>query len=307
MKNIKTQFQVPKIVTNITQNLANITQTGILPPRKDRGSSLPPSALPRPPRSLKPPRKIEYDRLSDSELKKRSETPPKLTAQRAYELKTSSLKRGEFGKPDFASNKNYMEMKEALDFSNYNKHKDYGSMNKTDAKFVGYERLDDTKVGKTSDSSSLKRSLLPSARKLSILGPTNINTVKNSRDSLNSGSSGSNNSNNSNPRSSPHHNKTDSNSSNILYHHNGQFSHARTPPKYIRLTPPTDSRTYLPKTASNQQKLQQYATQQKTSSLPGMYNPGGSNSASLPPKPVDKNNRRGSSLTRGENRYRIQF
>lgn len=204
-------------------------------------------------------------------------------------------------------------MKEALDFSNYNKHKDYGSMNKTDSKFVGYnqstknyERLDDTKIGKTSSDSScsLKRSLLPNARKLSILTPTNINTTKNSRDSLNSGSSGSNNSNN----SSPNHNKTDSNSSNILYHHNGQFSHARTPPKYIRLTPPTDSRTYLPKTASNQQKLQQYATQQKTSSLPGMYNPGGSNSASLPPKPVDnKNNRRGSSLTRGENRYRIQF
>lgn len=221
-----------------------------------------------------------------------------------------------------------MEMKEALDFSNYNKHKDYGSMNKTDSKFVGYkssgdfstpdytstknyQRLDDTKNDKiSSDStSSLKRSLLPSARKLSILTPTNINTTKNSRDSLNSASSGSNNSNNSNPRSSPHHIKTDSNSSNILYHHNGQFSHARTPPKYIRLTPPTESRTYLPKTASNQQKLHQYATQQKTSSLPGMYNPGGSNSASLPPKPVDNknNNRRGSSLTRGENRYRIQF
>lgn len=94
--------QVPKIVTtnHSSPNAAAAAPTGasdnggitacalagLQPPRlKERGASLPPSALPRPPRSLKPPRKIDYDRLSGGDtittidsLKTRPHTPPKL-------------------------------------------------------------------------------------------------------------------------------------------------------------------------------------------------------------------------------------
>lgn len=293
--------KVPKIVTNLTQNLSSITQSGILPPRKDRSSSLPPSALPRPPRGLKPPRKIDYDRLNESDMKKRSQTPPKLTAQRGYELKTSSLKRGEFGKREYSPSSNFTI-----------KHKNYGSISQGNDPNINeyhlkseypstknYQRLDDPKTSLKMIKESSKRSLLPSARNIG------TNTTKTSRDSINSGSSGSNNSNNS--RSSPVHIKTDSNTSNIIYHHTGQFHHSRTPPKYIRLTPPpneTSPRNYL--TAANHKP-----TQLKLPS-PTIYHssPGvGPNSAitSLPPKADVKNSRRGTSITRGENRYRIQF
>lgn len=265
---LKSAFQVPKLVTNLTQN--------ILPPRKDRGSSLPPtaSALPRPPRGLKPPRKIEYDRLSDSELKKRSQTPPKL-AQRAYDIKTGSLKRTEYSpRREFSPGKTYIEMKEAMVF----KHKDYGSIprptfSKPDFTSTrNYQRLEEAPPRKASPADgSLKRSLLPSVTRK----PTHVG--KSSRDSLNSASSGSNNSNHSatNSRSSPIHTEQP--------YHPLHF-HAKTPPKYIPLgVRPLAPPVKPPPPMMHHQQIQ---------------------AASLPPKPAE---RRAGSVTRGENRYRIQF
>ncbi|XP_058466912.1 uncharacterized protein LOC131439647 [Malaya genurostris] len=230
--------KVPKILSNIAQQAG-----GILPQRKDRGSSLPPSALPRPPRSLKPPRKIEYGRLSDSEGKKRAETPLKTDAQKDYELKTSSLKRatnggGAFGKREFSPGKSYLEMKDTFQLAkDYGalKSKNYGSVGNTslvpmknDSKFVfgskssnttanscefskpdytstkNYQRLEE-------QSPQMRKSSLDTATMKRSLLPNvrklSSATVKGSRDSLNSASSGSNNSNNSNQisRSSPIH------------------------------------------------------------------------------------------------------
>ena len=344
---------MPQIVTNMPTNLSTIaTQSGIIAPRKERGASLPPSALPRPPKNFKPsPRKIDYDRLSDSELKKRSETPPKIpnNQRNAYELKTSSLKRGETGKRSFSPAKNYIEMKETYEFAKPDfilKHKDYGAINKTETRFgafkptvvnefskpdhistKNYQRLDDKKIitkntaiesvtaasSSGNSSISIKRSLLPSARKNTVLSPTGHNNSpsKNSRDSVNSASSGSN---NSNSRSSPIHAKTDSQISGITFQ-----THAKTPPKYTSLSS-GDNKSFLPKTTSGlttsklyqpTQQLQQLQPPNNCLKLPNpkliISQP--ANTASLPPKPVDtKSTRRGSSLSRGEvNRYRIQF
>ncbi|XP_031617693.1 uncharacterized protein LOC116337358 isoform X4 [Contarinia nasturtii] len=245
--------------------------------KENRGTSLPPSALPRPARSLKPPRKIDYDRLSDSSNKARSTTPPKIP----YDMKAATMKRNEYSRRDFTPPaKNYVEMKEMLNFPNPHfslKRKDYGSMNKsefskpehTSTKY--YQRLEESpKLNKSSDSGGFKRSLLPSARKYSPAVASNSNK-QHSRDSLNS--SESNHSVNSNLRQSPIHLKVDvHNTSNASFHH--QHINSRTPPKHIYMS---------------------LAPQDKT--------------ASLPPKPIDNNRsgRRGGSVTRGENRYKIQF
>lgn len=263
-------FQDVKAFSNLGSN-ASYQMSGKL---KDRGASLPPNA--RPPRCLKPPRKIDYDRLSDSELKARSQTPPKLSSQSPFDLKSATLKRNDFNRRDFTSaGKNYVEMKEMLNnFPNPHfslKRKDYGSMNKTEfskpehTSTKYYQRLEDSPKPKSDSGSGFKRSLLPSARKYSPANASNSNK-QHSRDSLNS--SESNHSVSSNLRQSPLHTKVDVHP-NPAYHH--QHVSSRTPPKYLSLTP-----------------------QDKT--------------ASLPPKPLDNRiGRRGSSLTKGENRYKIQF
>lgn len=297
------------MVSNLSQNYSNMVPGGAipLPPRlKDRGTSLPPSALPRPPRSLKPPRKIDYDRLSDSELKARSQTPPKLLTPSPYEIKTSSLKRGEFSRRDYASpNKNYVEMKEVLYFPNPHfslKRKDYGSMNKTEfskpeyTSTKYYQRLDDSpKMNKASpEPNGYKRSLLPSVRKYS---PAPNQNKQSSRDSLNS--SESNNSVVSNLRQSPIHLKIEPNASSVNFH---QHASSRTPPKYLSLA--AQEKSFL----SGRQQSQQPPSPTKSGSLVPCGSNANSMAASLPPKPVDnRSGRRGSSMSRGENRYRIQF
>ncbi|EDO64548.1 AGAP007536-PA [Anopheles gambiae str. PEST] len=103
---------------------------------QQRGSSLPPSALPRPPRSLKPPRKIEYGRLSDggsdSGKKTRAATPPSPASSSGASQSGGSLKRSgrEFSP---AKGGGYVEMKDTLQLTkDYQggtlKHKTYGSM-----------------------------------------------------------------------------------------------------------------------------------------------------------------------------------
>lgn len=238
----------------------------------DRGASLPPNA--RPPRCLKPPRKIEYDRLSDTELKGRSQTPPKLSRSSPFDCKSATLKRNDYPRRDFGTPpKNYVEMKEMLNFPNPHfsmKRKDYGTTNKaefskpehTSTKY--YQRLEDSPKPKSSMENGFKRSLLPSARKYSPTHATATSNKQHSRDSLNS--SESNHSMNSNLRHSPLHTKVDM--TNVSFQHLS----SRTPPKYISLA------------ASPQDKA-----------------------ASLPPKPIDKIGRRGNSLSRNESRYKIQF
>lgn len=323
--------QQPKIVTTHPSNYANLTQSGgtiqMPPPRlKDRGTSLPPSALPRPPRSLKPPRKIDYDRLSDTELKARSQTPPKLLTHSPFDIKSASLKRNDFMRRDYTSptKNNYVEMKEVLtNFPNPHfslKRKDYGTMQAaaaasaqqktefskpeyTSTKY--YQRLEESpKMGKASPDSSngsgFKRSLLPSARKYSPAPNATPTNKQNSRDSLNS--SESNQSVVSNLRQSPVHLKIDPNSAGNPYGHAHQTS-SRTPPRYMSLTP--QEKSYL---SSRQPQMPPSPTSSSTKSTSLLVGP----HSSLPPKPIDNrngnpNNRRGGSVTRGENRYRIQF
>uniref|UniRef100_A0A182S7W6 Uncharacterized protein n=1 Tax=Anopheles maculatus TaxID=74869 RepID=A0A182S7W6_9DIPT len=101
-----------------------------------RGSSLPPSALPRPPRSLKPPRKIEYGRLSDggsdSGKKTRATTPPSPASSSGASQSGGSLKRT--GREFSPAKGGYVEMKDTLQLTkDYQsattlKHKSYGSM-----------------------------------------------------------------------------------------------------------------------------------------------------------------------------------
>lgn len=301
------------------------------PPRlKDRGTSLPPSALPRPPRSLKPPRKLDYDRLSDTEFKARSQTPPKLLTHSPFDIKSSSLKRNDFMRRDYTSpaKNNYVEMKEVLtNFPNPHfslKRKDYGTMQSasqqktefskpeyTSTKY--YQRLEESpKLCKPSPDTSggFKRSLLPSARKYSPAPNAAANLAppnkQNSRDSLNS--SESNNSVVSNLRQSPLHLKIDQTSAANPYGHSHQTS-SRTPPRYMSLTP--QEKSYL---SSRQQQMPPSPTSSSSKSNSLLVSNNSSVSpASLPPKPTIDNrnanaiNRRGGSMTRGENRYRIQF
>ncbi|XP_049546896.1 uncharacterized protein LOC125957910 [Anopheles darlingi] len=121
-----------------------------------RGSSLPPSALPRPPRSLKPPRKIEYGRLSDGgggsmgdetvgkQKKNRAATPPSPSAGGGHsspkDVFGASMKRpSAVGGREYSPAKGsggYGEMKDTLQLTkDYGggagslRHKSYGSMN----------------------------------------------------------------------------------------------------------------------------------------------------------------------------------
>jgi hypothetical protein len=222
-----------------------------------------------------------------------------------------------------------LQFAKANDYSGL-KPKNYGSINKIESKFgfkptmnefckpeytstKNYQRLDETPLHSfgqprknSQDNSSMKRSLLPGARKLSSvlaqsstsaspLSASKNNPSKGSRDSLNSVSSGSN----SNNRSSPVHSKTDSNLSTTTFSQH-QFS---------RMTPPMDAKKYLQKTKLQGPMLMK---QIKTSSLPSSSilhaAAAAAAASSLPPKPIDvKAQRRGASLTRGENKYRIQF
>lgn len=334
--------QTPKIVTtHHPTNYANLTQSGgtiqMPPPRlKDRGTSLPPSALPRPPRSLKPPRKIDYDRLSDTDLKARSQTPPKLLTHSPFDIKSSSLKRNDFMRRDYSSpaKNNYVEMKEVLtNFPNPHfslKRKDYGTMQSvpqqktefskpeyTSTKY--YQRLEESPKLCKPSADGFKRSLLPSARKYSpapnvsaaavaaaAIAGTGTTNKQQSRDSLNS--SESNHSVVSNMRQSPVHLKIDTNSTTTNPYGHNHHTSSRTPPRYMSLTP--QEKSYL---SSRQPQMppSPNSSSSKSNSLLGGNNSSVS-PASLPPKPIDnrsgnQTNRRGGSITRGENRYRIQF
>uniref|UniRef100_A0A182QKJ1 Uncharacterized protein n=1 Tax=Anopheles farauti TaxID=69004 RepID=A0A182QKJ1_9DIPT len=118
--------KVSKMLSGVSQQVV-VTQ---------RGSSLPPSALPRPPRSLKPPRKIEYGRLSDGGggdggKKTRAATPPSPASSSGASQSggSGSLKRT--GREFSPAKGSYVEMKDTLHLTGGGhtlKHKSYGSM-----------------------------------------------------------------------------------------------------------------------------------------------------------------------------------
>lgn len=205
------------------------------------------------------------------------------------------MNKTEFSKPDYTSTKNYHRLEESP--------KPSISSNAT-AKSANI-----TGPSSSPESTSFKRSMLPSARKYS---PQPPGGVKSSRDSLNS--SESNQSTSSNTRSSPVHIKSDSTLSSAQQHHQPasyHHNHSRTPPKYMPLSQQEKSLMVARQLNSQRQQhlqLQQQHQMKAASSASGSSTPASSPTASLPPKPVDnKNARRGGSLTRGENRYRIQF
>lgn len=278
--------------------------------------SLPPRALPRPQRSLKPPRKVEYDRLSDSQIKAHSQTPPKIIAPSTYEMRTSSLKRDEYPKCKFSTSSTYMEMKQALGFpkSPFSlKPKDYGSINKHEfskpdyTSKKNYSRLEGSPKAKTilPESSGFKRSLLPTVRKYSqAIYPAN----KSSRESLNS--SESNNSSNMTARRSPNpnHSKGESSSSNCQQNLSRMLSKHGV---VGGLPQPDHKSIFYQQQHQQHQQLQQHQQQQLhhqqqhhlQQHLQQQQSKNNYVSASLPPKPGDRIK---SSLS-SENRYRIQF
>lgn len=250
--------------------------------------SLPPRALPRPARSLKPPRKVEYDRLSDSQLKAHSQTPPKIITPSSYDIRTSSLKRDDFPKCKFSSSSTYMEMKQALGFpkSPFSlKPRDYGSMNKNEfskpdyTSKKNYSRLEGSPRAKTimPETSGFKRSLLPTVRKYS---QSIYPATKSSRESLNS--SESNNSSNMNMRRSPNPNPNPN-------HAKGESSTSGSQQMSRMLS------KQLGMTQQDHKNMLYHQQQQSKNNYV---------SASLPPKPADRTIK--SSLS-NENRYRIQF
>jgi hypothetical protein len=202
-----------------------------LPPRKDRQSSAPPSALPRPPKSLKPPRKIEYGRLSETESSKSN-------SKSEYDMKTSSLKRNQSPSTSTGS-KNFVDIKSELQMalnSTKNNPKSYGTIksdttnnitkiyysNKPDyLSTKNYQRLPD------SPSSDSQKRFVSNGKKITFMrqSPGAHQSQQQHQSREGSVSSGSN------SRSSP---KPETSSYQPLTQ---QRSRTRTPPKYLSLNP----------------------------------------------------------------------
>lgn len=235
-----------------------------------RGTSLPPSALPRAPRALKPPTKIQYDRLSDADIKSRSQTPPKIYL--SYRDKMSEIGGSDYGKRDHTNN--LMSVNESVEFSVRKDGRIKAKSEFSRPEFTSrryYQRLEENPSSKLSlEPKIYKRSLLP---KYSSSSPR-LGNRKNARDSQNSSESTST------IRNSP----VPLDPRNITPNYN--LSERKTEPTYLL--------------ESN-----------KTNSMTSKIIPSRPALATLPPKPSDSriinNTRRGGSVSRGENRYRIQF
>lgn len=235
-----------------------------------RGTSLPPSALPRPPRTLKPPTKIQYDRLSDADFKSRSQTPPKIFL--SYRDKMSEITSSDYGKRDFPNN--LMPVNESIEFSvrkdgRIKAKSEFSRPDFTSRKY--YQRLEDNPSSKLSPEPKIyKRSLLP---KYTTSSPR-LGHKQQARDSENSSESTST----------------------------------------IRNSPvPMDPRSVTPNFNQSERKIESKFILDPTKSSPlgNKAMAGRPTLATLPPKPnesrIVSNARRAGSVSRGENRYRIQF
>jgi hypothetical protein len=263
-----------------------------LPPRKDRQSSAPPSALPRPPRTLKPPRKIEYGRLSETDSNKSN------NSKSEYEIKTSSLKQRNQSPITSNGSKNFVDIKTELQMalnSTKNNPKNYGTIKNDTANNItkiyysnkpdylstkNYQRLPDS----PSSSDSQKR-FIPSNKKITF-------SQQSREGSISSGS---------NSRSSPKIQE-------VAYQPLTQRSRTRTPPKYLHLNSPNVQ------SSTTAAKLN-YLSNSNNSSPTKPTLPSSSvlhhafHAAQAQNADWNKQHQRANSgrSTSGENKYRIQF
>lgn len=271
-------FQLPKIV---------------LPPRKDRQSSAPPSALPRPPRTLKPPRKIEYGRLSESGSSKSN-------SKSEYEMKTSSLKRQS---PTASGSKNYVDIKSELQMAlnpTKNNAKTYGTI-KTDTAnnitkiyysnkpdFISnasYQRLPESP---TSSDSVKKFSGGSSGKKIMFMRSSPSAQHQSREGSISSGS---------NSRSSPKLQE--------MQYQQLSRSRTRTPPKYLHLNPMGGVKFGNLGGSNNSSP-----TKPTLPSSSVLYHQAQAQSMDWKQPPIQHqrgNSGRSNSGSGGENKYRIQF
>lgn len=254
--------------SDAAKNYGSLCQTATLqlpqPYSNKRGTSLPPSALPRPPRTLKPPTKIQYDRLSDVDMKSRSQTPPKIFL--SYRDKMSDISPTDYGNRDFVSN--LVSVNESVEFSvrkdgRIKAKSEFSRPDFTSRKY--YQRLEENPTSKFSPEPKMfKRSLLPKYTSATPRQPArdsehsseSTSTVRNSPIPLELRNSGQ-----------------------------GNVPPRNPPPKFI---------------------LDSDKAGKSTTGCMGR-----TALATLPPKPNDNrnqsNSRRCGSVSRGENRYRIQF
>lgn len=268
-----------------------------MPPRKDRQSSAPPSALPRPPRTLKPPRKIEYGRLSETDSNKSHNKSD-------YETKTSSLKRHQ--SPVTASgSKNFVDIKSELQLAlNPTKinPKTYGTMKTDTANNItkiyysnkpdyllskNYQRLPDS----PSSSDSMKRfanSNGSGSKKITFLRSSPGGQQQQSREgSLSSGS---------NSRLSPR-------PPEVAYQLLARTrTPPRTPPKYLNLNQMPGMRMNYISNSNNSSP-----TKPTLPSSSVLYQQAQAQNVDRTQQHQRANSGRSNSGSGGENKYRIQF
>lgn len=263
----------------------------ILPPRKDRQSSAPPSALPRPPRNLKPPRKMEYGRLSETDSNKSNN-------KSEYETKTSSLKRHQ-SPVSSSGSKNFVDIKSELQMAlnpTKNPPKTYGSL-KTDAvnnitKIYYSNKPDYSRLPESpSSSDSMKRFGAASGsqsagKKINFRSSPGQHQLRDG--SISSGS---------NSRSSPK-------PPDIAYQPLAR-SRTRTPPKYLNLNPMGGGKMNYLSNSNNSSP-----TKPNLPSSSVLYHQAQAQNADWKQQQQQHqraNSGRSNSGSGGENKYRIQF
>jgi hypothetical protein len=250
--------------------------------------------LPRPPRTLKPPRKIEYGRLSETDSNKSNN-------KIEYEIKTSSLKRQQSPVTSSGS-KNFVDIKTELQMalnSTKNNPKTYGTLKNdtaTNITKIYYSNKPDyvssknyQRLPESPSSSDMKRfggsSISSSGKKITFLrGSTGVQQQQQSREgSISSGS---------NSRSSPKPQE-------VCYQQLVR-SRTRTPPKYLNLNTSAGGKiTYL----SNSNNSSPTKANLPSSSV--LYHQ--TQSQNMDWKQQHQRASSGGRSGSGENKYRIQF
>lgn len=259
-----------------------------LPLRKDRQSSAPPSALPRPPRTLKPPRKIEYGRLSETDSHKSN-------IKCEFDMKTSSLKRHQSPVTSSGS-KNFLDIKSELQMalnSTKNNPKSYGTIKNDTANNITkiyysnkpdylsskhYQRLPES----PSSSDSMKRfgaSTSTAGKKLTFMRSSPGVQLQSREGSISSGS---------NSRSSP--------KPEVSYQPLTR-SRTKTPPKYLNLN----------STSGGKMNYNNSPTKSNLPSSSVLFHQTQSQNIDWKQQHQRMNSGRSNSGSGGENKYRIQF
>lgn len=267
----------------------------VLPPRKDRQSSAPPSALPRPPRTLKPPRKIgDYGRLSETDSNKSN-------SKCDYEMKTSSLKRQQSPITSSGS-KNFVDIKTELQLAlNPTKinPKTYGTIKNDTANNItkiyysnkpdylsskNYQRLPESPTS----SDSMKRFVggnVSVGKKITFIRSSPGAQHQSREGSISSGS---------NSRSSPK-------PPEVSYQPLAR-SRTRTPPKYLNLNPMMGGKSAYMSSSNNSSP-----TKPTLPSSSVLYHQAQSQNMDWKQQHQRANSGRSNSDSGGENKYRIQF